>query len=129
MQKNKKNLKIEMPVDIYSLEKHLYSLMFSGVYVSNIDIRNVMKNMGYDVPMDSREALFEKLFLRAEKENKKEQAYKEIMVLLKKRVEKYEDLKNSYPQSSKPISDWINKAENTIFRMKDEIVRMGNVSK
>ncbi|MDQ1339778.1 MAG: hypothetical protein QG567_932 [Campylobacterota bacterium] len=129
MQKNKKNLKIEMPVDIYSLEKHLYSLMFSGVYVSNIDIRNVMKNMGYDVPMDSREALFEKLFLRAEKENKKEQAYKEIMVLLKKKVEKYEDLKNSYPQSSKPISDWINKAENTIFRMKDEIVRMGNVSK
>lgn len=118
-----------MPVDIYSLEKHLYSLMFSGVYVSNIDIRNVMKNMGYDLPIDSREALFEKLFLRAEKENKKEQAYKEIMVLLKKRVEKYEDLKSSYSQSSKPINDWINKAENTIFRMKDEIVRMSNVSK
>ena len=48
MKKGKKNLKIDVPVDIYSLEKHLCSLMFSGVYVSNVDIRNLMKKMGYD---------------------------------------------------------------------------------
>jgi len=128
MQKSKKNLKIDVPVDVYSLEKHLYSLMYSGVYVTNLDIRKVMKNMGYDIPIDSREALFEKLFVRAEKDNRKVDAYRQLILLLRGRVERYEDLKKMYPGAKIPVAEWISKAENTIFRMRDEMSRMSNAA-
>lgn len=124
MKKGKKNFKIEVPVDVYSLEKHLYSLMFSGVYVSNVDIRNVMKRMGYDVSLDSRENLFEELFKKAEAEGRKKEAYQKLQELVQSRIGRYETLGNNYPAASKSTNIWINQATKTLERMDEEMGRL-----
>jgi len=126
MKKGKKNLKIDVPVDVYSLEKHLYSLMFSGVYVSNVDIRNIMKAMGYDTGLDSRENLFELLFKEAEKEGRKKEAYAQLMKLVQSRISRYEQLAASYPAAVKATDTWIAKSRRTIERMEEETARLDN---
>ena len=126
MKKGKKNLKIDVPVDIYSLEKHLYSLMFSGVYVSNVDIRNIMKKMGYDVALDSRENLFEELFKRAEKEGRKKEAYDALKALVQSRVNRYKTLENTYPGASRLTNIWVNQSLKTLDRMDTEMARLND---
>lgn len=126
MKKGKKNLKIDVPVDVYSLEKHLYSLMFSGVYVSNVDIRNIMKQMGYDVALDSRENLFEELFKKAEEEGRKKEAYEKLQVLVKSRIQRYETYRSNYPAAEKVTNIWINQAAKTLERMEDEMGRLAD---
>jgi hypothetical protein len=126
MKKGKKNLKIDVPADVYSLEKHLYSLMFSGVYVSNTDIRNIMKAMGYDTAQDSRENLFELLFKEADKEGRKKEAYAGLMRLVQSRIDRYEQLASAYPGAARATSVWITKSQRTMERMKDETARLEN---
>ena len=126
MKQGKKKFKIDVPVDVYSLEKHLYSLMFSGVYVSNIDIRAIMKRMGYDVALDSRENLFEELFKRAEDEGRKKEAYQNLYGLVKERIGRYEMLGSNYPAAGKVTNIWISQANKTLERMDDEMGRLEN---
>ena len=126
MKQGKKKFKIEVPVDVYSLEKHLYSLMFSGVYVSNVDIRNIMKTMGYDVPLDSRENLFEDLFKKAEADGRKKEAYQKLQTLVNERIGRYETLASNYPASSKVVNIWVSQATKTLERMNEEMGRLEN---
>jgi len=126
MKKGRKNLKIDVPVDVYSLEKHLYSLMFSGVYVSNVDIRNIMKKMGYEVALDARENLFEELFKRAEEEGRKKEAYAKLQDLVKSRVGRYEALGAAYPAASKASNIWIGQSNKTLGRMEEEMARLSD---
>ncbi len=126
MKKGKKNLKIDVPVDVYSLEKHLYSLMFSGVYVSNVDIRNIMKEMGYETALDSRENLFEELFKKAEADGRKKEAYSHLQTLVGKRINRYSTLGNTYPKASKVTGIWVSQANKTLERMDEEMGRLDN---
>jgi len=127
MKKGKKNFKIEVPVDVYSLEKHLYSLMFSGVYVSNTDIKKILDTMGYEASFDSRENLFELLFSKAEEEGKKIEVYQHLMTLVQERKARYTRLKEAYPKAApKGIDLWIAKTDKTLERMVDEKARLAN---
>ena len=126
MKQGKKKFKIEVPVDVYSLEKHLYSLMFSGVYVSNVDIRAIMKQMGYETALDSRENLFEELFKKAEADGRKKEAYQYLQGLVDERIGRYETLGSNYPAASKVTNIWVSQATKTLDRLKEEMGRLEN---
>jgi len=126
MKQGKKKFKIEVPVDVYSLEKHLYSLMFSGVYVSNVDIRKIMNQMGYETALDSRENLFEDLFKKAETDGRKKEAYQHLQALVKERIGRYETLGGNYPAASRVTNIWVSQAAKTLERLNDEMGRLAN---
>lgn len=126
MKQGKKNLKINVPVDVYSLEKHLYSLMFSGVYVSNIDIKKILDVMGYESSVDSRENLFELLFRQADADGRKKEAYRNLITMIQERKGKYAGLKNAYPSAAKAVDTWIIKTDHTVARMEDEMTRLAD---
>lgn len=127
MRGGKKRLKIDVPVDVYSLEKHLYSLMFSGVYVSNVDIKKILDAMGFESGVDSRENLFELLFSEAEKVGRKKEAYEHLITLLESRKARYDTLKSGYPKAAnKGIDLWLMKTDKTLDRMHDEMKRLDN---
>ena len=124
MKKGNKKHKIDVPVDVYSLEKHLYSLMFSGLYVSNVDIRNIMKEMGYEAALDSRENLFEKLFTSAADEGRKKEAYALLGELVEKRMKRYKTYEKLYPRASNATHVWLTKSQKTLDRIHSEMEQM-----
>ena len=124
MKKGNKKHKIDVPVDVYSLEKHLYSLMYSGLYVSNVDICNIMERMGYDTSVDSRENVFERLFQEAEKEGRKKEAYALLGELVEKRMKRYKTYEKLYPKASNATHVWMTKSQKTLDRIHKEMEQM-----
>ncbi len=124
MKKGNKKHHIDVPVDVYSLEKHLYSLMFSGLYVSNVDIRNIMKKMGYEAALDARENLFELLFSEAAKEGRKKEAYGYLGDLVESRMKRYKTYEKLYPKAANATHVWLTKSQRTLDRIHSEMEQM-----
>jgi len=120
MKMKKKKFEVEVPAEIYSLEKHLYSLMMSGVYISNIDIQKIMLQMDYDTPLHTRERLFEDLFKKSKAEGRIHEAFELLGRLVSQRIGYYERLASLYSEASKPIDLWLNRARHTLQRIQTE---------
>jgi hypothetical protein len=55
--KAKNRVKINVPENIYSVQRMLNSQMLSGLYISNVDIHRVLEHVGIKVIMGERDGL------------------------------------------------------------------------
>lgn len=98
------------------LINQLLTLFFSGVYITNVDMINIGKKFGYDLPSKNREILLKNLFTMAENDGNLQVVLDEFLKLFNSRFEEYKKLTMNYPAINEISSNWTQKV-NTIKRL------------
>jgi len=106
-----------------TLEKQLLSLFHSGIYISSFDVIKIGKTIGLDMPFKDRDILLKSLFSQAKKEDKFQEALRQLGLFLKERANAYTVLGNEYPHARPLISSWLQKAKATDSLLKREMAR------
>ncbi len=116
----KKNRDV-MPPAYESVENHLLALFYSGVYITNAEIVEIAKGLGLELPMKERTALLKHLMRHAHDSGKTPGMLNGFIMLLKKRIQTYQALAQSFPEASDLAKEWIHKANSTILLLQREM--------
>jgi hypothetical protein len=122
--KAKNRVKINVPENIYSVQRMLNSQMLSGLYISNVDIHRVLEHVGIKVIMGERDGLWENLFADEASTKKLPEILEELRNLALSRITKYSALKANYPAASDVIDAWITKSNKSVERISEEIEKI-----
>jgi|SaaInl8_150m_RNA_FD_contig_31_1441608_length_595_multi_9_in_0_out_0_1 hypothetical protein len=122
--KQKNKIKINVPENIYSVQRMLNSQMLSGLYVSNVDIHRVLKSVGISAIQGERDGLWENLFNEEKSIKKLPEILEELRNLALRRIAKYSAIKANYPNSAEMIDIWITKSNKSVERISEEIEKL-----
>jgi hypothetical protein len=88
-----------------------------GVYITNIEINNIAKEMGFDITLTSNEFIIGEIFKVCSKENRLKELNEKILEIFSSRVGEYEKLKALYPEANAPIDLWLGRANRTMKKL------------
>lgn len=108
-----KNRQLEEFRDYAHLRLHILSTHFSGLYLMNLDMATIAKELGWDDSVRSVEFMLGDLIKKAKEENRQSDLYECFASLITKRVNEYEHYLSLYPQAHAILSQWIGKANRT----------------
>jgi hypothetical protein len=92
-----------------------------GIYITNIEINNIAKELGFDITLTSNEFIIGEIFKVCSKENKLNKLYKRILEIFSSRISEYEKLKALYPAANVPVSLWLSRANRTMKKLQENI--------
>jgi len=97
-----------------------------GIYISNIEIFNIAKEMGFDVTLTSNEFIVGELFKICSKENRLKELYERVLAVFEERQAKYKSLTSIYPGAAEAIESWSTRADKTVDKLKTNIKELTN---
>jgi len=112
--------------DYESLEKHLLSTYFSGVYISSYDLVQIAKRLDVELALKERDVLMRKLFGEMKEQNRLNDLLAQFMLFFKDRATAYTRLGNQHMDARDIIGSWIQKAKSTDMLLKREAQKVAS---
>ncbi len=110
---------------------YLYELLgvdYSGIYVTNIELRDVAQKLGLDIKLTDNQKMFGELLKVAKDSGRLSEALELIKKLMENRLAIYKELANNFPKAEDATSEWIIKANRTIRKIENAIKEVQNES-
>lgn len=103
------------------LHKQFMAIYFSGIYVSNFELKKIADAVGFEVDLSDRDKMFHTMIGLAKEQEKMPQFIGACVALIKGRIEGYIALSERFPDSKNVIHQWIHKANSTILLLQREV--------
>lgn len=114
-----------------SLGFYLYELLgvdYSGVYITNIEMRNIAEKMGLDIKLTDNHKMFGELLTLAKKEGRTVEALELIKELVGDRISIYKELFDRFGGAFDRIEEWQIKAARASRKIDNAIKEVKNES-
>ena len=92
-----------------------------GVYITNIEIYAIAKEMGFDITLTSNEFIIGELFQACSKESRLKELYEKVLAIFSARMNEYENLQALYPEAKEPINIWLSRAKKSMAKLQEGI--------
>lgn len=96
-----------------------------GAFITNKEIFQISKDMGFDITLTTNEFILAELFKRASDSNRIIELNEMLSKVFESRLEFYRGTKVLYPNANDAIDTWIEKCEKTINKIKTYGVNHG----
>jgi len=114
-----------------SLGFYLYELLgvdYSGVYISNIELRRMAEKLGMDIKLTDNHKMFGEILRIAKEENRMDIALEATKELMSDRISTYKELADSFPNAAEPMQEWQIKAARALRKIDNAIKEVKNES-
>ena len=114
-----------------SLGFYLYELLgvdYSGIYISNLELRAMSEQMGFEIKLSDNHKMFGELLKVAKDNGRLPEALEAIKRLMEGRLDVYEELAKSFPKAEDATSEWTIKAKRAIRKIESAIKEVQNES-
>lgn len=99
--------------------KKSLTLFFSGVYLTNQDLLNVVYRVGIEEPLKSKEMILKNSLSKLSKENRIGDLISVLIELIENRKGEYLKIIQNYPKGGEVLRIWFDKSENYINELKN----------
>lgn len=114
-----------------SLGFYLYELLgvdYSGVYISNIELRGIAQTMGLEIKLTDNQKMFGEMLKLAKDEGRMAEALERIKELIGERILAYKELAQRYAGVADVIEEWQIKAARASRKIESAIKEVKNES-
>lgn len=103
------------------IHKQLLSLYYSGIYITNSELREIGEKLGFEQPLKDREFMIKQLRIDAREAGKNAELLQELKKLIAHRISGYEAYKKAYPKAGGLVDSWIEKARAHTKELEEEL--------